>query len=107
VFKTQDGGQTWTELPSFAAATSAAASTWQYRPDWLNAFAPFFDPQDPTGDTVHVTTNTHGVWKTTDGGQTWNHVLDLPFLSVHRLTFEPGTPVAHYITTYGGGAWAY
>ena len=56
-----------------------------------------------------------GVWKTTDGGQTWTPISDqLPTLSIGAIAIDPtnsktiwvGTEIGVYRTTDGGATWA-
>jgi hypothetical protein len=82
---------------------------WAYR-DFVQAFAPNFDPRDPN-NTVYVTTRTHGIWVTRNGGDpavqpTWKEVKNIPFVSAHRLAFDQQGGGAVYLTTFGGGVWA-
>ena len=34
------------------------------------------DPRDPTGNTIYVSTDNGGVWKTTNGGNDWKALTD-------------------------------
>jgi hypothetical protein len=84
----------------------------RYR-DFVHAFAPVFDPRDPSVNTLYVTTRTHGIWVTHNGGDpavqpTWRELKTIPFMSAHRLTFDESQAQrsAVLITTFGGGVWA-
>lgn len=61
------------------------------------AFAPFV-----IGNTLYVTTTTHGIWSTTDGN-TWTEFKAIPFLGTQRLSVVGGRLFA---TTLGGGVWS-
>jgi len=39
-----------------------------------------FDPSDATGQSVYVATRSHGLWRTPDGGLSWQPVTAIPFL---------------------------
>ncbi len=65
IYKSDDRGQTWNQLPSTVNATTAN----QFR----NVSRIIVHPASP--DTVVVTTNA-GIFKSDDGGTTWNQVLD-------------------------------
>jgi hypothetical protein len=78
----------------------------RYR-DFVHAFAPVFDPRDPSHNTVYATTRTHGIWVTRNGGDptvqpVWREDKSLPFMSPQRITFDTSDV---YVTSYGGGAW--
>jgi hypothetical protein len=107
----------WQRMLAIEPALGAPASPADVLPrryrDFVHAFAPFFDPGDPTLNTVYVTTRTHGTWVTHNGGDpgtqpVWREVRSLPFLSTQRLTFDRATPgtAAVYVSTYGAGVWA-
>jgi photosystem II stability/assembly factor-like uncharacterized protein len=99
VYRTADGGQTWT------AVLTAANLPATYNP-YLHAFGAFFDPRDQSGQTVYVTTSTHGTWLTRDGVGPWEEVRGLPFLSTHRITFDAQNRGVVYYTTHGAGVWS-
>lgn len=89
---------------SWSARLTIAQTGTAYGP-WLHAFGAAYDPTDATGQTVYVTTITHGTWVTTDGGATWREYQVLPFLATQRIAFDPGAPGEMVVTTFGGGAW--
>jgi photosystem II stability/assembly factor-like uncharacterized protein len=58
-------------------------------------------PTDP--DTVYAGSASGGVWKSTDGGQTWNALWDMQeTLAIGALAIAPGTPTTLYA---GTGEW--
>lgn len=68
-YRSVDGGQSWSWLTGFSL----------FMPWSTQGLA--VNQSDPTGSTVLLgvggdrVTNASGVWKSTDGGQTWVHVL--------------------------------
>jgi hypothetical protein len=115
VYRTANGGQTWSRVLGLAPLPNQPSPPgdvlpWAYR-DFVQAFAPNFDPRDPNNNTVYVTTRTHGIWVTRNGGDpavqpTWREVKNIPFVSAHRLAFDQQGGGAVYLTTFGGGVWA-
>ncbi len=85
VFRTANGGELWSP-----ATTSP--------PSYLKVFVA--DPSSPA--TFYAGTSAHGVWKSSDGGDTWTTTA-LGSGSVPTLAIAPGTPS----TIYAGGAWAF
>ncbi|MDQ1699061.1 MAG: hypothetical protein QOG34_924, partial [Frankiaceae bacterium] len=50
------------------------------------------DPRDKNGDTVYLGTAAGGVWRSTNGGQSWTPVTDsLPTLSIGAVAVDPAT----------------
>jgi photosystem II stability/assembly factor-like uncharacterized protein len=60
-----------------------------------------FDPRDPTKQTIYLGAAEGGLWKTTDGGQTWTPLTDSqPSLAVGSIALDPTTnPTTIYIGT--------
>jgi alpha-tubulin suppressor-like RCC1 family protein len=55
------------------------------------------DPSDPNGNTVYLGTAAGGVWKTTDGGQTWTPITDdQDSLHIGAITVDPTNPQVVY-----------
>ena len=60
-------------------------------------------PTDP--NTVYIATASGGIWKTTDGGQSWNDIAnELPSLTYGAITIDPNNPNILYA---GGGEIQY
>ncbi|MCU1517594.1 MAG: hypothetical protein JWQ75_2315, partial [Pseudarthrobacter sp.] len=119
VLRTVDATQatpTWTRVLALEPAPGTPAPPANVLPrryrDFVHAFAPIFDPRDPSHNTVYVTTRTHGTWVTHNGGDpavqpVWREDKSLPFMSTQRITFDTSAGAsAAYVTTYGAGAWA-
>ena len=64
------------------------------------------DPNDPTLQTYYAGTGTSGLWKTTDGGQSWKNITG-PYLSyglgILDIAINPTNPDVIYIATCFGG----
>jgi hypothetical protein len=58
------------------------------------------DPADATANTVYVGGAAGGVWKTTDGGTTWNSLTDgQPSLAVGSIAIDPNNHLTIYVGT--------
>jgi photosystem II stability/assembly factor-like uncharacterized protein len=58
------------------------------------------DPRGTEDQTIYITTNNGGVWKTTDGGATWSPRTDLmPSLSMGAIALDPADPDTVYAGT--------
>ena len=84
-----------------ARASSSSAVEWKSRGPG-NVPGPTRDivvmPNDPTGNTWLIGTVRGGVWKTTDGGVTWENLTDdLPFLATSYLTVSAANPDVIYV----------
>ena len=112
ILRSTDGGRSWDEVGS---GFPSGADT--------NIHDIIFDPFDPK--VVYVATTSHeasitvGIYKSTDGGETWmpaNNGLaeDLGSMDVHEIVASPTTPgllyagtrAGVYRSTDGGGSWA-
>jgi hypothetical protein len=105
-----------------AALTSTPTTNWpaiQVRPGYVSSVT--FDPSNK--DIAYATYSTFGgahVYRTTDGGQTWNPIdqagsaSGVPNVPVHSLVIDPsntarlyiGTDVGVFVTNDGGANWA-
>lgn len=57
------------------------------------------------GDSDHIIigANTGGVWRTTDGAQTWSHLTDyFSHLAVYSVAIDPTDASTYYFGSYGG-----
>jgi photosystem II stability/assembly factor-like uncharacterized protein len=96
LFRTTDDGKTWTQLPVPLAGGAGDGGE-------IECFAPILHPADP--HVLFVTTTGRGCWVSRDSGDHWQEFRAIPFLAIHRLTFDPANPHLAYLTTFGGGAW--
>jgi photosystem II stability/assembly factor-like uncharacterized protein len=46
-----------------------------------------------------------GVWRSADGGKTWERIRGYNFKWGHRVVIDPVNPAMIYVTTYGGSVW--
>lgn len=93
VFKTTDGGQTWTGVTSASGAHTL--------PD-VPSNVVRVDPSNPK--TVYVG-NVLGVYRSLDGGQTWDRFgKNLPMVPVTDIQVKPDGSALR-IATYGRGFW--
>jgi len=109
LFKTTDGGENWDSTPTGSKNPG------------INAIS--IDPLNPSvvfvGSDVLLyynatTTETAGLFKTTDGGGSWNpEIIGLTGIAVWALAVDPssistmyaGTDCGVFMTTDGGGTW--
>jgi photosystem II stability/assembly factor-like uncharacterized protein len=61
------------------------------------------DPADPA--TMYAGAQSSGVWKTVDGGQSWQPVSDAATLSVAGLAIDPSLPSRLYLATRSAGVY--
>lgn len=91
LYRTMDGGATWNLLARkgpehFGAYLSPVHPGWIYLTLCENAPGP-------------------GLWLSRDDGTTWTPMPGLPFSNVQRVAFDPESPEAIYVTTFGGSIW--
>jgi photosystem II stability/assembly factor-like uncharacterized protein len=108
-FRSRDGGKTWEEL-AMGVNLNCPIGT----PRTTNMIV---DPRDH--QTIWAGIEVDGVYKSQDGGRTWNHLPDLgddPFHGdIHGLALRPGQPTALFATspfgiatsTDEGESWSY
>src|SRR5579863_810883 len=69
------------------------------------------DPQGTTDQVIYIATNDGGIWKSTDGGNTWNAKTDaMPSLSMGAVAIDPANSSIIYAGTGnlfdGGGVFS-
>lgn len=95
LYKTEDGGKTWSHL--------IKNGDFKFSKSYIHSFFIRFHPDDP--NTLYMSTGTHGLHVSRDGGKTFKHFKSLPFMTVHRVTFDPEDHSIMYVSTFGGGVW--
>jgi hypothetical protein len=96
VFKSTDGGETWSAINIGFNVGRGTDTT-------LQILSMAIDPTRP--DTLYVGTWS-GVFKSTDGGRTWKSVnTGLSATEVYALTVDPFTPTTLYAGTRGNGVF--
>jgi len=88
MYKSIDGGQTWKFIGLYNAGQIGAVRIHPTNPDivWVSAVGNIFKPNDE-----------RGVFKTTDGGQTWHKVLFISdAVGAMDLELQPGNPNVVY-----------
>lgn len=100
IFKTTDGGRTWTELP---ALRRVKGQLWQPGAGGLAVHTILLDPSHP--NRLYTAISAAGAFRTDDGGQSWkaiNRGLKSPYElpdpdaevghCVHRIALHPSRP---------------
>jgi photosystem II stability/assembly factor-like uncharacterized protein len=85
IYKSTDSGNTWQ-----AVATNVPFS-------YVSEFV-----VDQTTPSIVYACSTDGLFKSTDGGISWNKINIQNNLTVHSLTIDPATPTTLYAGTNGG-----
>jgi len=88
MYKSIDGGQTWKFIGLYNAGQIGAVRIHPTNPDvvWVSAVGDIFKPNDE-----------RGVFKTTDGGQTWRKVLFVSDqVGAMDVELQPGNPNVVY-----------
>ncbi len=73
IFKSTDGGTTWSQLPS---TTSGSPTTLYQKRDFDFVWDMVTDASNPTEDEVYAAV-VNGIWRSADGGSAWSPVLGL------------------------------
>ena len=116
LFRSTDYGESWEELPSLPAMRQDCW-TFPAPPHAAHTKHITFHPADP--DTLFVSVEQGGLFKSTDGGQSWEELgsyakpTDRAYKDVHRCLLRPSDPRVMYITggmgfyrsADGGATW--
>ncbi len=105
LFKTQDGGKSWQELPGLR---SAKGNLWQPGAGGMCLHTIIVDPTNP--QRIFVAISAAGAFRTDDGGQTWKPInrglksaYEIPDPNadvghcVHRIAMHPSRPDVLYM----------
>lgn len=91
----------WSHLGPVETPTNLNSPTTKRGSGRLNCVT--FHPSDP--NTIYVGAPSGGLWKTTDGGNTWATTTDeLPSIGVSDVAINPGNPQVIFIATGDGDA---
>jgi photosystem II stability/assembly factor-like uncharacterized protein len=96
LYATEDGGKSWKPV-------LLSKDLDQKILNYSHPFAVTFAPTNP--DVMYLSTWTHGLQRSTDGGKTWKMMKGIPFITINRVSFDPADPNMIYVTTFGGGVW--
>lgn len=96
LYKTTDGGETWERILSDADFAKKSP------PSYEQSMQVKLHPQNP--DIVYLGSS-HGLWVSTDAGDSWNWFNGIPFKSAQNVAFDPKNPKIMYVNTFGGGVW--
>lgn len=97
VYKTTDGGKTWRNVGLGATQTISKIAVHPTNPDiaYVAALGPVHAHPGVAASTDR------GIYKTTNGGTTWNKVLDgLPFAGAVDLKMDPSNPEVLLASTW-------
>jgi photosystem II stability/assembly factor-like uncharacterized protein len=94
----EDQGETWSEVESFAQAPSSESWTAPWGTPLLSSIATH--PKNPK--TMFCGVEVGGVYRSRDGGHTWQD-LDIPDSDIHTVQICPARSERVYVTTGTGG----
>ena len=97
IYKTADGGKSWKRLLKNEDFAKTGL------PPYVHGM--FVNIHPDNADIVYLGTATHGLWITTDAGNTWKRYEAVPLRSVTNVTFDPRDRKVMYVATRGAGVW--
>ena len=97
LYRSPDGGETWTELESMQRAPGSERWCVPRSPAGARALTIVLDPTDPGRYWVGLEVG--GVLATSDDGVTWSCSLPGGDPDIHAMVAEPGRPEVLYATT--------
>ena len=99
LFRSDDLGESWAELPSLRSVPSVPQWTFPAPPHVAHVKHIVFDPRDSR--TMYASVEVGGLLKSFDGGASWQE-LPVPYEDVHRLVIVPQTPDVLYVAAGNG-----
>jgi photosystem II stability/assembly factor-like uncharacterized protein len=104
LYESDDLGESWHELPALLDVPNACED-WTYPPPPHIAHIKniAFDPWDP--HVMYVCVEQGGVYRSDDGGRSWDWLSKDIYSDVHRLLIRPSDP-NHLYVTGGDGLYA-
>jgi hypothetical protein len=104
IFKTIDGGNTWTPFHGNGTLNPAGGPTATFDLPNFPVYVMRYDPSDTTDQTIWVGTE-FGVYRTTDGGATWApYGTGLPAVRITDIRISRNGSLVR-VSTYGRGVW--
>jgi photosystem II stability/assembly factor-like uncharacterized protein len=91
LYKTTDGGATWTRVAR-KGTECFGATVHPRKPNWVYLCITESAPDA-------------GLWLSKDGGKNWTALEGLPFRNAQRVTFDPNDDSIIYVSTFGGSVW--
>jgi outer membrane protein assembly factor BamB len=96
IYKSTDGGTEWTSVGG------PYTGKWIFK-TYCSISSIVVDPIDP--NTAYVGTVGGGIWRTTNGGESWDNIWDEPvnketFLDVNAIAISPANPNTIYAVAY-------
>ena len=106
LWRSDDGGQNWRELPAIAAAPNHARWSFPEPPHFAHTKSIAADPRDP--DVLYVGVEQGGLLKTADGGASWRELDgffspdDPVYKDIHQVVLRPSNPDEIFMTSGTG-----
>jgi photosystem II stability/assembly factor-like uncharacterized protein len=100
LYRTEDVGRSWRELPAFARAPGAAEWVFPVPPGYPNIRWILAGPTDPRVLSVGVEIG--GMIRSEDGGETWQDRTADMNRDIHCVAAHPGAPTVLYTSTPQG-----
>jgi photosystem II stability/assembly factor-like uncharacterized protein len=103
LFRSDDLGASWTELPALRGVPGTQAWTFPAPPHIAHTKMMAFDPRDP--DTIYAAIEQGAFLKSTDGGARWrefdsySRADDRAYKDVHQIVLVPSRPETMFMTT--------
>jgi photosystem II stability/assembly factor-like uncharacterized protein len=91
LYKTSDGGVTWSRIAREGPETFGA-TVHPKRPDWVYMCLTESAPGP-------------GLWLSKDTGKSWKPFRGIPFRNIQRVSFDDGDDSVIYVNTFGGSIW--
>jgi photosystem II stability/assembly factor-like uncharacterized protein len=105
LFRSRDGGQTWSELAALRQIPSAP--TWSFPPRPWTSHVRWIAPSPHEANLLLVGIELGGLMLTRDGGETWSDHRPGAQRDVHAITWHPTVPGRAYEAGGGGAAWSH
>jgi photosystem II stability/assembly factor-like uncharacterized protein len=106
LFRSEDLGESWTDLPTLREAPGHEKWTFPPPPHIAHVKQVTFHPAQP--DTIYASIEQGGVLRSTDNGANWLEIDsyssddDSFYRDIHRLAIEPGDPRRLHLATGDG-----